>query len=157
MFYIVKVKEENMQGLILILLTFCMGVILSVYLPLNSVAAQHLGSPITANIPFFFVAFFSSIIILLVFGDYKTLSNLKTMPYYLFLPGLVGAFIVLGSTFLIPKIGARKFFIMIISGQIMMGIVISHFGVLASPKDPVTLKKMIGVVIMLIGSVLATF
>ena len=94
--------------------------------------------------------------ILFIFGDYQTLSNLKTMPFYLFLPGFVGALMILGTTFLIPKIGARKLFIMLISGQIMMAIIISHFGALASPKDPVTLKKMIGVVIMLVGSVLAT-
>jgi transporter family-2 protein len=134
-----------------------MGVMLAVYLPVNSMAAHHLGSPITANILFFFVAFFSSIFILLVFGNYETLSNLKTLPFYMFLPGFVGALMILGTTFLIPKIGARKLFIMLISGQIMMGIIMSHFGALASPKDPVTLKKMIGVVIMLVGSVLATF
>jgi transporter family-2 protein len=146
-----------MQGFLLILLAFFMGLMLAVYLPVNSMAAHHLGSPMTANILFFFAAFLSSIFILFVFGDYQTLWNLKTMPFYMFLPGFVGALMVLGTTFLIPKIGARKLFIMLISGQIMMGIIMSHFGALASPKDPVTLKKMIGVVIMLIGSVLATF
>ena len=146
-----------MQGPLLILLAFCMGVMLAVYLPVNSMAAQHLGSPITANMLFFFVAFFTSIFILFVFGDYQMLWNLKTMPFYMFLPGMVGALMILGTTFLIPKIGARNLFIMLITGQIMMGIAISHFGALTSPKDPVTLKKMIGVVIMLIGSVLATF
>ena len=146
-----------MQGLLLILLAFFMGIMLAIYLPVNSMAAQHLGSPMTASILFFFVAFLSSIFILFVFGNYQTLWNLKTMPFYMFLPGFVGALMVLGTTFLIPKIGVRKLFIMLISGQIMMAIIISHFGALTSPKDPVTLKKMIGVVIMLTGSVLATF
>jgi uncharacterized membrane protein YdcZ (DUF606 family) len=35
---------------------------------------------------------------------------------------------VLGTTFIIPEIGARKFFILVIAGQILAGMIVSHYG-----------------------------
>ena len=45
-------------------LTFFMGIMIAVYLPANSVVARHLGSPISALIPFFFIALVTTIILL---------------------------------------------------------------------------------------------
>ena len=55
----------------------------------------------------------------------------------------------IGNHFLIPHIGARRFFILLIAGQMMMAIVVSHFGMLESPQDPVTVKKKLGVGLVL--------
>jgi transporter family-2 protein len=63
----------------------------------------------------------------------------------------------LGTTILIPHIGARKFFILLIAGQVLMAIVVSHFGLLESPKDPVNMKKMIGAVLVLSGALFSTY
>jgi transporter family-2 protein len=138
-------------------LTFFMGIMLAVYLPANSVVARHLGSPITALIPFFFMALATTIVILLIFGDYRTFFRVKNLPFYLFLPGFAAAFMVLGTTFLIPKIGARNYFILGIAGQILTSMFLSHFSLLASPHDPITIKKIAGALLLLSGAVLSTF
>lgn len=81
---------------------------------------------------------------------------MKNIPAYLFLPGFVAAFMIIGTTYLIPRVGARKFFILVITGQILMGIIISHFGILESPKDAVTLKKMLGALLIVVGALIST-
>jgi len=63
---------------------------------------------------------------------------------------------IIGTTYLIPRVGARKFFILVITGQILMGIIISHFGILESPKDAVTLKKMLGALLIVVGALIST-
>jgi transporter family-2 protein len=63
---------------------------------------------------------------------------------------------ILGTTFLIPKIGARKFFILLISGQILMAIIVSHFGILESPRDPITFKKVLAAGLVIAGAFLST-
>ena len=63
---------------------------------------------------------------------------------------------VLGTTFLIPKLGARRFFILTITGQILMAIIVSHFGALESPKDPITLKKLFGAALIIVGAAFST-
>jgi transporter family-2 protein len=143
--------------LLLIAFTFFMGIMLAVYLPANSVVARQLGSPITALIPFFFIALVTTVILLFIFGDYRTFFKIKNLPAYLFLPGFAAAFMVLGTTFMIPKIGARNYFILGISGQILTSMFLSHFSLLASPHDPITLKKIVGAFLLLAGAVLSTF
>ena len=143
--------------LILVALTFFLGIMIAIYLPANSVVARYLGSPITALIPFFFIALITTIVLLFIFGDYRTFFKVRNLPAYLFLPGFAAAFMVLGTTFLIPKIGARNFFILGIAGQIMTSMFLSHFGLLASPHDPITLKKTVGALLLLAGAVLSTF
>ncbi|HUJ12097.1 MAG TPA: DMT family transporter [Verrucomicrobiae bacterium] len=77
------------------------------------------------------------------------------MPPYLHIAGIISALFIVGTTFLVPKIGARTFFILLVSGQILMAIVISHFGLLESPQDPVNLKKLAGALLVIAGAVLS--
>ena len=146
-----------MQTTIYIVLAFSMGLIMSIYLPMNSSVAKYIGSTITANVTFFFVALLTSALIFLLSGQFNTINHLKDVPAFLYLAGFVSAFVVLGTTFLIPHIGARKFFILLITGQILMAIVVSHFGLLESPQDPINLKKMIGAVLVLTGAIFSTY
>jgi transporter family-2 protein len=46
---------------------------------------------------------------------------------------------------------------LLIAGQILMAIIVSHFGLLESPKDPVNLKKMIGAILVLTGAIFSTY
>jgi transporter family-2 protein len=78
------------------------------------------------------------------------------VPKYLYLAGFISAFMIIGTTIIIPRIGARKFFILLLSGQILMALVVSHLGILESPEDPVTLKKLIGAALVVTGAALST-
>ena len=145
-----------MQTTLYVVLAFAMGLIMSVYLPMNSSVARYLGSTITANVTFFLVALLTSVFIFLITGQFNTINHLKDVPLFLYSTGFISAFVVLGTTFLIPHIGARKFFILLLTGQILMAIVISHFGLLESPKDPINMRKVIGAVLVLAGAVFST-
>lgn len=134
-----------------------MGLIMSIYLPMNSSVAKYIGSSITANVTFFAVALLTSVFIFFLSGQFNTINHLKDVPAVLYLTGFISAFVVLGTTFLIPHIGARKFFILLITGQIVMAIVVSHFGLLESAKDPINVRKMIGAALVLAGAIFSTY
>ena len=133
-------------------MAFLMGVVMSIYLPMNSSVARYLGSPIAAAVAFFVVALATSILIFIVFAEYDSILKIRHVPVYLYLAGVISAVIIVGTTFLIPKIGARTFFILLMSGQILMAIIVSHFGVLESPRDPVTLQKIFGATLVIAGA-----
>jgi transporter family-2 protein len=46
--------------------------------------------------------------------------------------------------------------ITLIAGQVMGGLIMSHFGWLGSPEQPITLTRLLGVLVMIGGVVLAT-
>jgi transporter family-2 protein len=144
-----------MQTPVFLITAFLMGVILSTYLPMNSSASRYLGSSIAASFSFFVVALITSLCILLFSGQHQCLTKLKSVPVYLHVAGIISAFFIVGTTFLVPKIGARTFFILLVSGQILMAIAISHFGMLESPQDPVTMKKVAGAILVIAGAVLS--
>ena len=134
---------------------FAMGMIMSIYLPMNSSVSRYLGSSIAANVTFFMVAFLTSLLILFFSGETNAVYRFRQVPVYLYLTGFISAFIVLGTTFLIPCLGARKFFILLIAGQVGMAIVVSHFGILESPPDPVSARKLAGAVLVIAGAMIS--
>lgn len=144
-----------MQTSTFVLVALLMGMIVAIYLPMNSSVARYLGSSIAATVTFFVVALTTSIFIFIFYGAYDSIPKIGKVPLYLYLPGFIAAFMVIGTTFLIPKIGARTFFILLVSGQILMAIIVSHLGILESPKDPITLKKILGAALVIAGAALS--
>ena len=145
-----------MQNSILILASLFMGSILSVYLPMNSAVSRYLGSAITANITFFIIALISAVTIFIIWGDYETIKKINEVPYWLYLSGAVSALMVLGTTYLIPKVGIRQFFILVVSGQILCAIIMSHYAFLGTPRDPISIKKLVGALMVILGAVFST-
>ncbi len=96
---------------------FLVGVISSIYMPMNATVGKHLGSPLTASISFYFVAFLTSVVLFAFFGEHDTIYKFKSVPPYLFLTGVASALIVLSITFLIPILGVRKLTVLTIAGS----------------------------------------
>ncbi|MDY6906079.1 MAG: DMT family transporter [Thermodesulfobacteriota bacterium] len=57
---------------------------------------------------------------------------------------------------MIPKIRVRKMFILTITGQVLMAMAVSHFGMLGTPRDLISIKKIIGAVLIVIGVMFST-
>jgi transporter family-2 protein len=145
-----------MPPIVVTLLSLLVGALLSIYLPMNSMVSKQLGSAITANITFFLMALLTSIVLFALWGDQSTLARLKSVPSYLYLTGFVSAFIVLATTYLIPHMGVRRFFILTISGQVLTAMIVSHYGLLATPTDPLSAKTLIGAALVVLGAVFST-
>ena len=85
------------------------------------------------------------------------LEPLKQVPPVLLTAGLMGACLVFAIAWLIPQVGAGPVMITLLAGQVIGGLLMSHFGWLGSPVQPITLMKLIGVAVMIGGVSLATF
>ena len=143
-------------SMIFIVVALLMGAMMSVYLPMNSSVSVHLGSALAATITFFSVALATSILVFIFWGEHAAMTRLREVPGYLYLSGFLSAFMIIGTTFLIPHLGARRFFILLISGQVLMAIIVSHFGILESPEDAITLRKIFGAALVIAGVFLST-
>jgi transporter family-2 protein len=84
------------------------------------------------------------------------LQPLKDVHPLLLTAGALGASLVFAIAWLIPQVGAGPVMITLLAGQVIGGLVMSHFGWLGSPVQPVTLAKVAGVLVMIGGVVLAT-
>lgn len=132
-----------------------MGVMTSIYLPMNGVVARYVGSALLANISFYLLGTITTLFLFSFTGNFSAVTRFRDVPSYLYLSGFISAFLLFGSTFLIPRLGAGQFFVLFVAGQIIMALMVSHFGLLASPQDPITLKKGLGTLLLIVGVVLA--
>ncbi len=145
-----------MQTVLFFAVSLALGIMLAIYMPMNSSVALHLGSTLAATITFFSVALLTALIVFVSLGQYEALSKIGSVPSWLYLTGVFSAVMVFGTTFLIPKIGIRQLFILTVTGQILTALILGHFGFFGLPKDPISTAKAIGAVLVILGAVFST-
>jgi transporter family-2 protein len=138
------------------LLTLLIGIMLTVHLAMNGKVGAVIDNARVGNAIFWCVGAVAAVIIGLTGWQRQVLTALKQTEPILFIAGAIGACLVFGIAFLIPRIGAAKLTLIMLAGQILGGLVLSQFGWLGSPKEPISLRSTLGAVIMFAGVILAT-
>jgi bacterial/archaeal transporter family-2 protein len=138
-------------------LTLFLGVVLTVHLSMNGKVGAVLDNPRVANAMFWCIGAFGAVVIGLTGWHTGALAPLKDVHPLLLTAGLMGASLVFAIAWLIPRVGAGPLMLMLLAGQIIGGLVLSHFGWLGSPVQPITLTKILGSLVMVGGVVLATW
>ena len=139
-------------------LAMLMGAVMSIYIPMISQSARVMGAAVMGNVPFFFVAFVTSVIVALVSGQRgASFAKIAQVPPWLFLAGVMSAGIIVGATFLVPRIGTGALFVLLVTGQILAGVVINQFGLLGVPAQPMTLAVGGGALMVVVNTVMVTF
>ena len=140
-----------MQSIISIVCALLLGALISVYMPMNSSASKYLGSILAANVIFFAVGLITTIIFYSLVEPIETILGVLNIPPYLVLSGFFSAILIFGMTYLIPVMGVRKLFILIIAGQILMALFVGHYKLFGSPSDPITFRKTVGALLLVLG------
>ncbi len=139
-------------------LALLMGAIISIYLPMITQSAKILGSGPMANVPFFAVALISSVAIAIATGSrVEQFQRIGTLPIWLLTAGVMSAGMIIGSSFLIPKIGIGAFFVLLVSGQVLAGMAFGYFGLFGVPASALSLGKIVGALLVIVGVYLVTF
>jgi len=72
----------------------------------------------------------------------------------LYLGGLFGFFIIAAMAFVFPKIGGALAIACVVLGQGITALLIDHFGLMGMPRNPVTLVRIAGILLVAGGVVL---
>lgn len=143
--------------LYLYLLTMFLGVILAVHLAMNGKVGSVLNNARVGNALFWCIGAVGAVAIGLTGWRSGALIPLKHVHPALFTAGILGATLVFAIAWLIPQVGAGPVMITLLAGQVLGGLIMSHFGWLGSPVQPLTLMKLIGVLVMVGGVAIATY
>lgn len=141
----------------LYIFTMLLGVVLAVHLAMNGKVGSVLSNPRVGNALFWCIGALSATVIGLTGWRTGALAPLKQVHPLLLTAGVLGACLVFAIVWLIPLVGAGPVMITLLAGQVIGGLIMSHFGWLGSPVQPITITKLVGVLVMIGGVVLATF
>jgi transporter family-2 protein len=140
----------------LIALMLLIGFVLTLHLAMNSQVGAIVKNPRMGNALFWAIGAATAIIIGLTGWDPAFFSKLKEVPVWLLTAGIMGGALVFGIAWAMPKLGAGTAFVLLIAGQVISGMIFSHFGLLGSPVEPFTFVKFIGVVLLVAGAAVVT-
>jgi transporter family-2 protein len=78
----------------------------------------------------------------------------RNAPLVAWIGGILGAIFVASTIILVPRIGVALTFSLIIAGQMLVTLIIDHFGWLGVPEKPINLFRVTGAALITIGVIL---
>lgn len=139
----------------LIAIALIAGAIIPTQTAVNNKMAGALSSPILAALVSFMVGTASLLIYAVVSGErLGSLGEARNAPSISWLGGILGAFFVASTIILLPRLGVVMTISLVIAGQLVMSLVIDHFGLLGMPVREISVPRVIGILLVGIGAVL---
>ena len=123
---------------------------------MNGKVGNVLHNPRVGNALFWCVGALAAVAIGVTGWRSGVLSGLRDVHPILLTAGALGACLVFAIAWMLPQVGARAMFITLIAGQVMGGMILSHFGWLDSPVQRISITNILGALVMIGGVVLAT-
>jgi bacterial/archaeal transporter family-2 protein len=137
-----------------VLLTSVAGALIALQAPINSQLGRAVGTFQGAFVSFCVGTVALLCIALLARGGLGTLGGLRGLaPVYL-TGGLLGAIYVTSVLVTVRSLGAGGVVAATIAAQLAMSVVVDHFGWLGVARDPVSVSKVAGIVLLALGVLL---
>lgn len=140
---------------LLLIIAVVIGSLMPIQASINAELTRLLKNPFLGAFISFCMGTMALLIICLIQGNF--LSDLKRLtlasPYH-FLGGLFGALFVGSSIVLIPKLGATTLMASFVTGQLLMSLVLDHYGWFGVNAQSISLQRTIGVILLFTGLLL---
>lgn len=135
--------------LLIILIGLAGGVAVGIQSPLASMISQrlglfesvfivHLGGALVALLP------------LLIYNGGK-LGQWKSLPWYALAAGVLGLIVIGSISYMIPRVGVAAAITTIVAGQLLVGTILDHFGLLGAMEKSLDVTRVIGLAVVLVG------
>lgn len=142
--------------LLLPFMALCAGALTPVQAAANATLSKSIGSVVYSAALLFMVGLvFISSYILVNREPLPSLTNFMSAPAYSYVGGVIVATYVLSITFLAPRMGIGNAICFIVTGQILVAVLIDHFGWLGATQTSLSISRGIGVTLMIVGLFLA--
>lgn len=148
-----------MTNVLLMFHALAAGGMLAVQLGVNARLSAVIGHPVSAALFSFVVGMAALIVYAMALRlPFPVIATVRTAPWWALVGGgLLGAFYVSSVILLAPKLGAAVTLTAVIAGQVLMSMVIDHFGWFGIPPNPVTLARAFGACLVIGGVAVIRF
>jgi len=106
---------------------------------IESVFIVHLGGLLLAGL------------LLLVAGG-GSIASWRSVPWYALGAGFIGVAIVASISYAVPRLGLATTLTVTVVSQLIIGAIIDHLGLLGATHHPLDLARVIGMLILFVGT-----
>jgi transporter family-2 protein len=135
--------------LLIILIGLAGGVAVGLQSPLASMITQRIGVFESVFIVHIGGAIVSLIPLLIVGGG--RLAQWRSVPWYALGAGVFGLVVIAAISYMIPRVGVAASITTIVAGQLLVGTLLDHFGLLGAAAKSLDPTRMLGLAVVLVG------
>jgi transporter family-2 protein len=144
----------NPAAMLPVLLVLVAGGLIALQAPTNAILAKAGGSPVLAALISFAVGALGLLVVWLASGNRPAPSAFGRLPWYAWIGGFYGATFVAVAAYAAPRIGLASLITIGIAGQIVVAMCLDQLGALGLPRDPISLVKLLGAMLVIAGVIL---
>ncbi len=119
--------------------------------PTNAKMMGAVGSPVNAAFVSFAVGTAALGLLAVVLQARPDMAAARALPWYAWIGGLYGAIFVVAAAWGVPRLGVATTIILMVAGQLLLSLVLDHFGAMGMPKHPVNLGRVAGIGLVIAG------
>ncbi|MEI8183303.1 MAG: DMT family transporter [Desulfomonile sp.] len=106
-----------------------------------------------------FVSFAVGTIALLLYAlvlqiSWPSFQVFVQLPTWLWTGGILGAFLVVVTVILAPKLGAATMLALMVAGQMATSLMLDHYGLIGYQEHPMNMWRVVGVLFLVTGVIL---
>jgi len=134
-----------------VLLTAGVGCLIAMQAPINSHLGKAIGTFQAAFVSFAIGTVLLALIAAFARGGLGHVVEARHVTWYYLMGGVLGAAYVTTVLVTVRSLGAGGVVAATIAGQLTMGVLVDHFGLLGVAKDPVNASKVAGIALLAAG------
>ena len=119
--------------------------------PTNAKLATAVGSPVNAAFVSVAVGTAALALFAAALQARPDMAAAKGLPWWTWIGGLYGAGFVVAAAWGVPRLGVALTIILMVAGQLLLSVVLDHFGAMGMPKQPISLGRVAGVALVIAG------
>lgn len=147
---IVRLMNPNAFAIMLVVLA---GGATALQAPTNAKLAIAVSSPVNAAFVSFLVGTVALGVLAAVMQTRPDMTAVRSLPWYAWIGGLYGACFVVAAAWGVPRLGVALTITLMVAGQLLISLILDHFGAFGVPRQPINLGRAAGVA-MVVGGVL---
>ncbi len=141
-----------MNKFVFLFIALCAGGLVPIQGAINAHLGKNLNHPLQASLISFFGAVVLLVVILMALSpSLPSMGQLKLVPLYYYSGGVYGVIFVTTVLVLAPHIGIANTLVATIVGQLILSLIMDHFGVFGLTKYPISGIRILGCVGLLVS------
>ena len=143
------------QTILFIIIVLLAGAVLPLQVGLNHKMGKAIAGPEYASFISFLVGAIALMAYLVIIRqDLGTITQSTSQPWYVWLAGILGAFYVTTVIIMAPLLGIALTFGLIVTGQMLVSVLLDHFGLLGMQVRPINWSRILGMLFLIAGVII---
>jgi bacterial/archaeal transporter family-2 protein len=137
---------------IVILIGLIAGTAVGIQSPIAGAMGTRVGGLASS-----FIVHFSGMVLsalFLFFRGGEKIQDWNKLPWYMLISGIFGVILYQCISVVLPRLGGTMMVTLIIIGQLLVNVLVDHFGWLGVAVHPISPTRIVGVLVLLLGGYL---